>query len=199
MSKSSLSVWVFSLYSFTKAPSYFWVLSVDLRNVFCQLCPRFKTRWIIQFSFSIFAIIYHRDTRKHWQLPASQSEWALITWCHMSMSGLASSLDNLNLPECPDDTIYASKSWTTLCRNIFMLEWSFHDKNVSNALRRWGERGAISKNYRESNKRPVPNSSDDFLFLCWESFRKDDKQKSEKNVPVFKNDFLHFAFLHFNL
>ena len=52
-------------YSFTKAPSYFWAVSVDLRNVLCQLCPRFKTRWIIQFSFSIFAIIHHRDTRKH--------------------------------------------------------------------------------------------------------------------------------------
>ena len=56
---------MFSAYSFTKAPSYFWALSVDLRNVLCQLCPRFKTRWIIQFSFSIFAIIHHRDTRKH--------------------------------------------------------------------------------------------------------------------------------------
>ena len=79
---------VFSVYSFTKAPSYFWVLSVDLRNVLCQLCPRFKTRWIIHTIFNICNNLSsrHEETLTITRVPDCLMSWMshINVWAHVS-------------------------------------------------------------------------------------------------------------------
>ena len=69
------------------------------------------------------------------------------------------------------------------------LSEAFMTKMWAMLWERWGERGAISKNYRESNKRPVPNSSDDFYFYAERVLEKMTNKEHRKNIPVLKTTF----------
>ena len=192
MSKSSLSVWVFSVYSFTKAPSYFWVLSVDLRNVFCQLCPRFKTRWIIQFSFSIFAIIYHRDTRKHWQLPWLPDVTCQCLGSHPLLT--ISIFQNVRMIR------FMHRNLGRLCVEISScLSEAFMTKMWA-MLWEDEEKGELSRKIIEKvTNDPSQIVQMTFYFYAERVLEKMTNKNQRKNVSVFKNEFLHFAFLHFNL
>ena len=168
------------MYSFTKAPSYFWVLSVDLRNVLCQLCPRFKTRWIIHTIF-IFNICNnlssrHEETLTITRVPPDCPDVLNVTYqCLSPVSSWQSQSSRMS-------------GWCDLCIELWILcvgisscfSEAFETKMWAMLWERGGERRrAISKNYRESNKRSFPNSSDDFYFCMFERVleKRYDKQK----------------------
>ena len=177
------------MYSFTKyfnilkAPSYFWVLSVDLRNVLCQLCPRFKTRWIIHTIF-IFNICNnlssrHEETLTITRVPDCPDVLNVTYQCLRPRILLTISIfQNVRMMRFMHR--HLGRLWI-LCVGISSCFSEAFETNMWAMLwERGGERRrAISKNYRESNKRSFPNSSDDFYFCMFERVleKRDDKQK----------------------
>ena len=153
---------------------------MDLRNVLCQLCPRFKTRWIIHTIF-IFNICNnlssrHEETLTITRVPPDCPDVLNVTYqCLSPVSSWQSQSSRMS-------------GWCDLCIELWILcvgisscfSEAFETKMWAMLWERGGERRrAISKNYRESNKRSFPNSSDDFYFCMFERVleKRYDKQK----------------------
>ena len=190
---------VFSVYSFTKAPSYFWVLSVDLRNVLCQLCPRFKTRWIIHTIF-IFNICNnlssrHEETLTITRVPDCLNVLNVTYQCLRPRILLTISIfQNVRMMRFMHR--HLGRLWILRVGISSCFSEAFETNMWAMLWERGGERRrAISKNYRESNKRSFPNSSDDFYFCMFERVleKRDDKQK----YFCFQKQFFTFCILAF--
>ena len=172
---------VFSVYPFTKAPSYFWVLSVDLRNVLCQLCPRFKTRWIIHTIFNICNNLSsrHEETLTITHVPDCLDVLNATYQClRLRILLTISIFQNVRMMRFMHR--HLGRLWILRVGISSCFSEAFETNMWAMLWERGGERRrAISKNYRESNKRSFPNSSDDFYFCMFERVleKRDDKQK----------------------